>query len=94
MHMARIYLANLKTVVVGLLQMLWKSARVFLWRIASAGSSPRRKYSAGTEEELLSFRKPLNILVWKTERDLTLDGLTGKADRPERRTGKLYIFQR
>ena len=62
LHIVRIYLTILKTVVSGLLQILWKVIRVLMWTITSTGSSSKRKYNAGTGEELLSFRKPLNIL--------------------------------
>ena len=89
LHIVRIYLTILKTVVSGLLQILWKVIRVLMWTIASTGSSPKRKYNAGTGEELLSFRKPLNILFLKMLMDLTVLGLIGSVDSPDTRTGRL-----
>ena len=57
------YMTILKTVVPGLLQILWKVTSVLMWMIASAGSSPRRKVSAGTGEVLLGFKNPLRVFI-------------------------------
>ena len=93
-HIFRNYLTSPCTVVLGFAQILWNVIKVLIWSRASIGGSPSRKCSAGMGELLLSFRNPLSTLLWKVEIAFVLTGRIGREHNPERRTGRLYIFQR
>ena len=49
-------------VVSGFAHIVWKSVSKSKCRVASMGSSPRRKYRAGMGELELSFMNPRNTL--------------------------------
>jgi hypothetical protein len=65
LHIFKIYMTILKTVVSGLLQILWNVARVMMWMIAAAGSSPRRKFSK--EEVEVWYRRSVAELKKSSE---------------------------
>lgn len=85
----RIYMTTLCMVVCWLFQMVKNRERKSRCSFASIGSWPKRKYRAGIGELLLSFRKLLRILWWKTTIGLMIAGLMGRDESPEQRTGRL-----
>ena len=51
------------------------------------GSSPSKKYRGATGEYMLNFRMAHKTLWWNAARVFNTEGLTGKAARPDLRTG-------
>ena len=86
----RRYTRTSNACVWGLDHIFQNKARTSRCKVASIGTSPRRKYRGAMGDRSLSFSIPRSTLWWKRMSGLICDDLIGIAASPDLRTGFTY----